>query len=111
MALDIYLATDASQTLSGLAPHVAYEDEVAQLLHELAQHLGVDDSLLWGLDPYAETTISAEQIPNLIALCESLLGGVPDGDEWHQVRAFLGDMRELCHHAIREGKPLLAIGD
>lgn len=110
MAIDLYVARSFREIT--LDSHfVSLEEHLVDELRVLAERGLFDDSLIRGLDPYADTVILGNDLRILSDLCDKLLCSERQSMASHDLINLLTRVRDLCEEAITQGSPILAVGD
>jgi len=92
--------------------YVHFNERIHAYLIKKEKDNGNDFNLLLNLDPYRQTIIFIENIPDLKVICESLINKYNLSDEKERkIRTFAQELKELCEDAIKQKKHIYAIGD
>jgi hypothetical protein len=91
---------------------VHFNERIHAYLIKMEKDYGNDFNLLLNLDPYRQTIIYRDRIPELVLICETLINKYYLNDEKKlKIRAFAQELKELCEEAIIQKKHIYAIGD
>lgn len=92
--------------------YVHFNERIHAFLIKNEKGYGKDFDLLLNLDPYRQTLIFREKIPDLILICEALINKYNlTGEKEREIRTFAQELMELCQAAIKQKKHIYAIGD
>lgn len=71
-----------------------------------------DFNLLLNREPYRQTIIIRDKIPDLIVICDALINKYNLNDEKdREIKNFAQKLKELCDDAIKQKKHIYATGD
>lgn len=91
---------------------VHFNERIHAYLINIEKGSGNDFNLLLNLDPYRQTIIYRDKIPDLLAVCDSLINKFNlDGEKQYEIKTFAQELKELCKDAIKQKKHIYAIGD
>lgn len=92
--------------------YVHFNERIHAYLIKKEKGNGNDFNLLLNLDPYRQTIIYRDKIPDLVAICEDLINKYNLTCEKEQeISTFARELKELCENAIIQKKHIYAIGD
>ncbi|MEH7484504.1 hypothetical protein V7157_26215 [Neobacillus drentensis] len=92
--------------------YVHFNERIHTYLIKNDKGYGNDFNLLLNLDPYRQTIIFRENIPDLIGICEALINKYNlSGEKEREIRTFAQELKELCEDAIKQKKHIYANGD
>lgn len=91
---------------------VNFNERVHGYLVQKEKIFGTNFNLLLDLDPYRQTIIYSDRIPDLVLICEILINKYNTNDDQEQkIRHFAKELKQLCEEAIKQKKHIYAIGD
>ncbi|MGN7177416.1 hypothetical protein BK139_13660 [Paenibacillus sp. FSL R5-0490] len=91
---------------------VHFNERTHAYLINIEKGSGNDFNLLLKLDPYRQTIIYRDKIPDLLVVCEALINKYNlAGEKQCEIRNFAQELKELCEDAIKQKKHIYAIGD
>ncbi|WP_144553475.1 hypothetical protein [Bacillus sp. X1(2014)] len=92
--------------------YVHFNERIHAYLIKKEKGNGNDFNLLLNLDPYRQTIVYRDKIPDLIVICEALINIYNlTGEKEQEIRAFAQEFKELCEDAIKQKKHIYAFGD
>lgn len=92
--------------------YVHFNERIHAYLLKKEKGYGNDFNLLLNLDPYLQTIIYRDKIPDLIVICVALINKYNlSGEKEQEITTFAQELKELCEFAIKQKKHIYAIGD
>jgi hypothetical protein len=80
--------------------YVHFNENIHSYLKE--KEYGNDFDLLLNLDPYRQTIISRDKIPDLLLICNALINKYNiTGERERKIRTFAKELMKLCENAIK----------
>lgn len=91
---------------------VHFNERIHAYLINMEKDSGNDFNLLLNLDPYHQTIIYRDRIPDLLEISAALINKYNlTGEKQCEIRTFAQELKELCEDAIKQKKHIYAIGD
>ncbi|MGF6949782.1 hypothetical protein QF028_002287 [Neobacillus sp. B4I6] len=92
--------------------YVHFNERIHSYLIKKEKDYGNDFNLLLNLDPYRQSIIYRDRIPDLVEICEALINKYNlIGEKEREIKTFAKELKELCEDAIKQKKHIYAIGD
>ncbi|MFD0051298.1 hypothetical protein ACFVHQ_18595 [Actinomycetes bacterium NPDC127524] len=92
--------------------YVHFNERIHAYLIKKEKVCGNDFNLLLNFDPYRQTIIYRDRVPDLVVICEALINKYNlNGKNDHVIRTFAQELKELCEDAIKQKKHIYVIGD
>lgn len=93
--------------------NVEFSDELIDFIYQLSKKSSFDMRRLYEIDPYDDTVIPPNDLPEIIKICqyllaESLLRGYAEPDEG---RKMLQGLAGIAEKAISNNSGLVSVGD
>lgn len=99
--------------------YVKFDEKLHNYLQNKKSNFTTNLDVLLNLDPYGDKLFSAQEINELIDICQDLLSEYQFPlseyrryyNEEQKVREFTSELKELCIDALKKSKLVYAIGD